>query len=329
VGVLVLYSIIQLAISTEIINAYWAQILTLACIVTIASFGLSIIYGYTGQFSLGHAAFYGIGAYAAALVTRTLGGDNILYLVIALIAGTIAAAIVAFIIGLPILRLRSDYLGIATLGFGIIVKVMLDNSDAIIPIMGGARGLSGVPKLASFGWAFFLAVGALLVMRNLIYSRQGRAFLAIRENEIAADTMGINTAMYKTLAFVIGGAFAGLAGGLFAHSYPILTPASFDWIQSVNFLLIVVLGGLGSMSGTLITAVAWTLLLEGLRVVLPSAFLDWRMVIYPILLVAMMLLRPSGLMGNMELGFLRQPRVAKLSGRQQDGVNTNDAPAGS
>ena len=292
------------------LNPYWQQIICLAGIMTISGLGLNLIYGYTGQFSLGHAAFYGIGAYTAALVTRSIGGHNPAVLLLGLVAGAALAGLIALLIGLPILRLKSDYLGIATLGFGIIVKVLFDNSDKVIPMMGGSRGMSSIPKLTSFLWVFPLTVIAVVVLRNIVFSGIGRALISVREDELAAEAVGIDSTRYKTLGFVIGCVYAGVAGGLYAHLYVFLHPSNFDFLKSIDVLLIVVLGGLGSISGTIVAAVAWTFLLEGLRILLPPAIQDWRWVIYPLLLIIFMLVRPGGIFAGTEFGFLR-PRASK------------------
>ncbi len=292
------------------LNPYWQQIICLAGIMTISALGLNLIYGYAGQFSLGHAAFYGIGAYTAALLTRSIGGHNPAILLVGLIAGGALAGLIALLIGLPILRLKSDYLGIATLGFGIIVKVLFDNSDKVIPMMGGSRGMSSIPKLTSFLWVFPLTVIAVVVLRNIVFSGIGRALISVREDELAAEAVGIDSTRYKTLGFVIGCVYAGVAGGLYAHLYVFLHPSNFDFLKSIDVLLIVVLGGLGSISGTIVAAVAWTFLLEGLRILLPPAVQDWRWVIYPLLLIVFMLVRPGGVFAGTEFGFLR-PRASK------------------
>ena len=294
---LVVFAALEGLILGRVINPYWQQIMALACIMTISALGLNMIYGYTGQFSLGHAAFYGIGAYASALVTRSVGTGSAWLLPFGLLAGTLLAGLVALLIGLPILRLKSDYLGIATLGFGIIIKVLFDNSDKVIPMMGGSRGMSAIPKLTTFPWAFLLAVVAVIVLRNVVFSGIGRALVSVRE-------VGINTTRYKTLGFVIGCMYAGLAGGLYAHLYTFLHPSNFDFLKSIDVLLIVVLGGLGSISGTLVAATAWTFLLEGLRILLPPAIQDWRWVIYPLLLIVFMLVRPGGIFAGTEFRFI-------------------------
>jgi branched-chain amino acid transport system permease protein len=296
---------VEALILTGILNPYWHQIACLAGIITISGLGLNLIYGYTGQFSLGHAAFYGIGAYTAALVTRGIGGHNPAILPVGLVAGAVVAGLVALLIGLPILRLKSDYLGIATLGFGIIVKVLFDNSDTVIPMMGGSRGMSAIPKLTTFVWVFPLALVAVVVLRNIVFSGIGRALISVREDELAAEAVGIDSTRYKTLGFVVGCMFAGVAGGLYAHLFVFLHPSNFDFLKSIDVLLVVVLGGLGSISGTIVAAVAWTFLLEGLRIALPPSVQDWRWVIYPLLLVVFMLVRPGGIFAGTEFWFLK------------------------
>ncbi len=307
--------LIQVAVSLQLLNAYQSLILSYMCIMIVSALGLNIIYGFTGQFSLGHAAFFGLGAYTAALVTR-YGGAAPWMFVIALLAGGLLAAGIGWLIGLPILRLRSDYLGIATLGFGIIVRVFFENSDKIIPVTGGARGMTGIDMLTSFIWAYAIMLLAIIVARNLRFSSPGRACLSIREDETAAGLMGVNTVRYKTIAFVLGCFYAGVAGGLYAHLYVFLHPGSFDFIKSFDPLLIVVLGGLGSITGTVVAGASWVVILEGLRV-LPDAFLDWRYVIYPVLLIIMMLWRPQGLFGTSEMAFLRPVEPAAPKGSEQ------------
>ncbi len=296
---------ISLLARAGVVNPYWVQIFELGCIVAISAQGLNIIYGYAGLFSLGHAAFYGIGAYTSAYFLKTWGGDSQAAFLAALLLGGGAAASVAYLIGLPTLHLTSDYLGIATLGFGIIMKVVFDNADSILPELGGARGMTGIAKMTTVPWSVFFLLASLFVVRNLIHSSYGRAIVSIREDEIAAETMGIDTFRYKMAGFVIGCAFAGVAGGLYAHLYAFLHPSNFDFFKSIDILVIVVLGGLGNMSGTLVASFGWIFLLEGLRVVLPPAFVELRWVLIPVLLVVTMLLRPQGLFGSREFPFLR------------------------
>lgn len=300
-----IFLVIMVLNITGFLNPYWQQIIQFAAIMTISALGLNLIYGYTGQFSLGHAAFYGLGAYCSALVTKTLHNLGFISFVVGLIVAIILVAVIALLIGLPILRLKSDYLGIATLGFGIIVKVLFDNADAVIPVMGGSRGMLGIPKFTTFPLTYLFVILAIIVIRNFVFSDIGRACISIREDDIAAESMGINTTKYKTMGFVFGSMFAGVAGVLYAHLYSFLHPSNFDFLKSIDVLLIVVLGGLGSISGTIIAAVSWTFLLEGLRVILPPQILDWRLVIYPLVLIIIMLLKPMGIGAGMEFRFLK------------------------
>lgn len=227
-----------------------------------------------------------------------------------IIAGAFAAE-VSFIFGLPVLSLGSDYFGIATLGFAIIVKTLLVNSDTILPFpeMKGGRGMLGIPKLTNWAWAFFFLVLVIVIIRNFIRSSTGRATLAVREDEIAARAMGIDVAKNKLLAFVVGSFVAGIGGGIFAHYLGFLAPGSFDYIAGFNPLIIVVFGGLGSMTGSIAASFGWIFFLEGfLRVLLGQMGTDaptWRYVLYPITLLLLMLVRPKGLLGTVEWGFFK------------------------
>jgi branched-chain amino acid transport system permease protein len=232
---------------------------------------------------------------------------NIVFLLAVLLGGVIAAEI-SFLIGLPILTLGSDYFGIATLGFTIIVKVLLDNSDSMFGLveMKGARGMIGIPKVTTWAWVFIFLFICIVLARNLLRSSYGRAIISVREDETAATAMGIDVANYKTLTFVIGSLFAGLAGGLYAHINGFLHPDNFNFIRSFDPLIIVVFGGLGSISGTVVASFSWALMLEGLlRLVLPQGFETWRFVVYPVMLLVMMLLKPDGLFGNYEIPYLQ------------------------
>jgi branched-chain amino acid transport system permease protein len=297
----------------EVLNPYWIQIFQHACIVAVSALGLNVIYGYTGLFSLGHAAFYGVGAYTAAFLMKTyLGahGDGSFLatqaaFLASLLAGGAAAGLLAGLVGLPVLRLTSDYLGIATLGFGVIMKVLFDNADSFLPPLGGARGMTGIARMTSIPWAVLSLVAGVLIVRNLVNSTYGRILIAIREDEVAAATMGVDTFRYKVIGFAAGCAFAGVAGGLYAHLYTFLHPSNFDFFKSFDVLMIVVLGGLGNMTGTLVASFGWVFLLEGLRVALPPEYLEFRWVLIPMLLICTMLLRPQGLLGSRELPFLR------------------------
>ncbi|RJP20630.1 MAG: branched-chain amino acid ABC transporter permease [Deltaproteobacteria bacterium] len=297
----------------EVLNPYWIQIFQLACVVAISALGLNIIYGFTGLFSLGHAAFYGVGAYTAALLMKQYGGSfgdgshlaSQAAFLGSLAAGGFAAALLACLVGMPVLRLTSDYLGIATLGFGVILKVLFDNADSFLPPLGGARGMTGIARMTSIPWVVFALTAAVLVVRNVVHSTYGRVLIAIREDETAAAAMGVDTFRLKVAGFTLGCAFAGVAGGLYAHLYTFLHPSNFDFFKSFDVLMIVVLGGLGNMTGTLAASFGWIFLLEALRVLLPPEYLEFRWVLIPALLIVTMLLRPRGLLGVRELPFLR------------------------
>ena len=229
--------------------------------------------------------------------------QNALLLLAVLIGGAFAAEI-SFLFGLPVLTLGSDYFGIATLGFTIVVQTLLVNSDTILPFpeMKGGRGMIGIPKLTTWFWAFSFMMVIIIVMRNLIYSSTGRAIMSVREDETAGKAMGIDVAHYKLLTFVIGSLFAGIGGGIYAHYIGFLSPGTFSFIIGFNPLIIIVFGGLGSMTGTIAASFAWMFFLEGmLRVLLGQMGTEaptWRFVLYPIALLLLMLLRPTGLLGN-------------------------------
>lgn len=288
VGCFVLFAVMQAALYFDFIGAFWELNIVLIGINIILAVSLNLINGYTGQFSIGHAGFLAIGAYTGAIVTVKLGFPFEL----ALVVGTICAGMVGFLIGLPTLRLNGDYLAIATLGLGEIIRICILNIDYV----GGASGLMGIPRETTFAWVFWVGVFVIFFIKNFINSASGRCCLAIRENEIAAETMGIDTTKYKVLAFTIGAAFAGTAGVLFSHYFYIAHPASFTFMRSFDVLTMVVLGGLGSMSGAITGAVLLTFISAML-----AEYPEWRMVIYSITLIILMLNRPQGLFGNKEL----------------------------
>lgn len=268
--------------------AYYRGILGFVGINIILAVSLNLINGITGQFSLGHAGFMAVGAYVSALISIHLKWP--LYL--ALICGGLAAAFLGIVIGLPTLRLKGDYLAIATLGMGEIIRVVLLNLD----ITKGARGLTGIPRTTSIYLVELVAFITIIFMVNLMRSTHGRALLSIREDEIAAEAMGINVTYYKVFAFAAGAFFAGVAGGLFAHLMGYIAPKNFDFMRSIEILVMVVLGGLGSITGSVIATIVLTILPEALR-----GFAEYRMVLYSALLIVIMLFRPQGLMGTREL----------------------------
>ncbi|MBD7912566.1 branched-chain amino acid ABC transporter permease [Clostridium cibarium] len=288
VGTLITYGILLGLISTGVINSYYTGIITLSLINIVLAVSLNLIVGFTGQLSLGHAGFMSIGAYVSAIITQKAGIPFILSIII----GAIIACIFAALIGYPTLRLTGDYFAITTLAFGEIIRIIIMNIDAI----GGARGLTGIPKKTTFTLAFLFMVIAIIVIYNIIHSSQGRAMLSVRENEIAAESMGINAFKYKMIAFIVGAFFAGMAGGLYSHYMGYIQPVSFDFNQSINYLTFVVFGGMGSLSGSVIATVMLTFLPELLR-----SLGDFRMLIYPLSLIILMIFRPQGLLGNKEL----------------------------
>ncbi|MBT5093179.1 MAG: branched-chain amino acid ABC transporter permease [Halobacteriovoraceae bacterium] len=279
--------------------------LTLNCgIFIILAVGLNLINGICGQFSLGHAGFWAVGAYAGAAYGVFLAPDipDFLNLFISCGIGFITAALAGLLIGVPCLRLRGDYLAIATLGFGEIIRIIIMNMDSI----GGPRGFTGIPAWSNLFWVYLWVVVCIVVTRNILKGTHGRAIISIREDEIAADSMGIYTFKYKTLAFVIGAGMAGLAGSLFAHAQQFLHPNGFTFMWSVIILLMIILGGLGSITGSVVGAIVLTILPELLRF-FGETISQWRMVIYSILLIVLMLWRPAGIFGKHEMqvpGFL-------------------------
>ncbi len=272
------------------INSYWLFIAYDIGINIILAVSLNLINGYTGQFSLGHAGFMAVGAYTAAVITNQFGELNTFFsgavFLGALLAGGLLAAVAGLLVGIPTLRLRGDYLAIVTLGFGEIIRVILQNMNAV----GGARGLSVMHGWTNFFWAFGFAVVTVYVVTALVHSTYGRGFIAVRDDEVAASAMGISTTKYKVTAFVVGAFFAGIAGGLYAHSKQFVTPGGFGFMQSIAIVVMVILGGMGNTIGVTIAAVLLTLLPEFLR---PVA--EYRMIIYSLLLIVLMLTRPQGL----------------------------------
>ena len=301
---LIIYAILQGMMSAGMIGSFWQLNLILIGINVIMSVSLNLINGYTGQFSLGHAGFMAVGAYVGVVCTSNFG----LPLIAALIAGAACAGLLGFLIGLPTLRLRGDYLAIATLGLGEIIRIVIMN----IEYVGGAAGFKGIKHLTDFTWVFFIMLFTLFFVKNFVNSSHGRACIAIRENEIAAEAMGVNTTKYKVMAFTIGAAFAGVAGGLFAHQFYLISPNSFTFLASFNYLIMVVLGGMGSITGSIAGAFVVTFISAAL-----AAWPEFRMIIYALALVLLMFYRPQGLFGYMELTNMRPLRqlLEKVSGK--------------
>ncbi len=283
---------------------YFTELFIFALINAILAVSLNLVNGLSGQFSLGHAGFMAVGAYTSASVDVFLLSPmhgtpigNQAALILSLLAAALASGLAGYLVGLPSLRLRGDYLAIATLGFGEIIRVVILNIQAV----GGARGFIGIPGSTSAFLTAFVLVACVLATHRFVLSTHGRALLAIRENEIAAEAMGVNTTRYKVQAFVVSSAVAGVAGGLFAHYLCFISPSSFDFMKSVEIVIMVVLGGMGSVSGSIVAAFIITFLPEALRPLQQVTGVDLRMVIYSLSLILMMLLRPKGMFGRKEL----------------------------
>jgi branched-chain amino acid transport system permease protein len=291
------------------VNPYYTSIAVLSGIFMVAVAGLALVLGFTGQFSLGHAGFMAVGAYTAGYLSHAHAVSPPL----AILAGAVAAALAGLAVGLPSLRLSGDYLAIVTLGFNGIIVNLIENTDAV----GGSTGLIGLPQWTTFGWTFSALIVVAALTRNLLRSTHGRLFQAVRDNEIAVRSLGIDTTRVKVTAFVIGAAAAGVSGGLLAFLNASISPNLFGYDRSIEVLAMVVLGGTGSLSGPILAGGVLTALPEVLRLATESSgggfdFAKYRLVIYAALLVMMMILRPSGLLGNRELVdlFRRKPRPA-------------------
>lgn len=302
-GCLTVYLIFQGLIQMDIIGPFWQLNLILIGINIILAVSLNLITGFAGQFSIGHAGFMAIGAYLGAVMTVKIH----LPFIAAILTGAVSAGFLGFVIGLPTLRLSGDYLAIATLGLGEIIRISILNT----PYLGGATGLMGIPRYTNFTWVFIAVIITVFCIKNLINSSHGRATVSVRENEIAAEAMGVNTTKYKVLAFTIGAAFAGVAGTLFSHYFYIAHPASFTFMKSFDILTMTVLGGLGSITGSITAAIILTFISAAL-----APYPEWRMVIYSLLLIVLMLYRPQGLFGNKEISLKVFSRL--MGGKKRD-----------
>lgn len=289
VGVALLCGLILLLSEGGVLNRYQSQLLIPIGYNIILAASLNLSAGFLGQLPLGHAGFMSVGAYASALFTLAVDLPVGIEFPLALLIGGLVAGLFGVLIGLPALRLRGDYLAIITLGFGEIIRVIILNLN----FTGGAAGLRGIEKLTTVPWVLGCVVVTLFVLHTIIQSRHGRAIVSIREDEIAAEASGISTTYYKVMAFTVSAFFAGVGGALYAHYMTILEPGSFNFMRSVEILVMVVLGGLGSLIGSVTAATVLTLLPELLR-----GFEDYRMVVYALLLVVVMIFKPSGLFGQ-------------------------------
>lgn len=289
---------------------YVQRIILIAGIYIILAVGLNLINGTTGQFSIGHAGFMAVGAYAAAYagvqLAPTFGEGPVaeaLTFNTALVIGAIAAGAAGVVVGIPSLRLKGDYLAIVTLGFGEILRILFTNAT----FLGGATGYfgdnpAGLPKYTTFFWVFLWVFIIIAVIRNITFSQTGRSLIAIREDEIAAEAMATPTTRLKVIAFTLSAASAGIAGGLFAHMQSGVRPDDFKFEKSIDMIIMIIVGGLGSITGAVIGAIFLAVSLEAMR-----DLQEYRMVVYALILIIIMLVRPQGLLGQRELslGFLK------------------------
>ena len=292
-------------------SEYYIGILILVCINLLAVLGLSLMTGFTGLFNFGQAGFLAVGAYTATILTTQYEVP----FAVALLAGMIASALTSFVIGYPTLRLKGDYFAIATLGFSDAVRLLVENLEKIT---GGSRGIPRIPTITTLPVALATAVIALWLVANYVTSRHGRNCVAIREDELAAESIGIDSFRYKQISFAINAMLAGLAGGLLAHYIGFIQPSMFSIVKSTELIVMVIFGGMHSLTGAILATLALTSLPELLR-----AAQAWRLVVYGALVVVIMVARPEGLMGSWELtpanvkallGKKAQPSPAKEEG---------------
>lgn len=307
--ILISYIAVTLLLNSGLLNRQYTSLLVPIAINVMLAVSLNLVTGFLGELSLGHAGFMSIGAYTGALISLNLGKTGILSepvaFAAAVLCGGIVAAVFGFLIGVPVLRLRGDYLAITTLAFGEIIKSVINS----MKITNGAKGLNKIPLYSNYKnytVVFILMVITVLAISNLMRSRDGRAITAIRDNDIAAESIGIKISHYKVKAFAISAFFAGVAGVLYAHNVGILKPGTFDYNKSIEILVIVVLGGMGSITGSVIAAVILTILPELLR-----GADNMRMLLYAIVLIAMMIFNNS----RIKEGLMMNRTVKKLTGK--------------
>lgn len=290
-----------------ILNPYYHDVLIRMCISAIMAVSLNLINGFNGQFSIGHAGFMGLGGYVAAILTTKpefspiLVGPGWFRFLVATLAGALVAAAVAYLIGIPAFRLRGDYLAVVTVAFNMIIVNIFTNMEYV----GGPRGLPGVMGYTNFTWLWLWLIVTVVVVRNLVFSAHGRAIMSVREDEVAAELGGVNTQKYKLTAFAIGSFFAGVAGSMLAHHLQFINPPMFNIFKSFDYLLMLYLGGVGSITGAIAGAVIWTFIQEALRILGIWHLEVWRLVVGPVLLIVLMIWRSRGLLGGVELSFIK------------------------
>ena len=309
VAAVAVYIVVMVLIQGGILGRQAMSIIIPCCINVMMAVSLCLLVGFLGELTLGHAGFMSIGAYSGALVTNALDLPAPVELLIGLAVGGTVAAIFSLIIGLPVLRLKGDYLAIVTLGFGEIIKSVINS----LGFTGGAKGLTGISahsNYKNFTFVYIFVLLTILVISNLVKSRHGRAICSVRDNYIAAEAVGIKVSKFKTMAFVISGFFAGMAGVFYAHNVGILKPGNFDYNKSIEILVMVVLGGMGNIKGAILAAVVLTALPEVLR-----GAADFRMLLYAIVLIAMMLFNNSKFRMNM----IEKRKLNKSMNLQKEG----------
>lgn len=333
IALALVYGVLLYAMSSGSITRYLRGILMTIFINIILATSLNLTTGFLGQIALGHAGFMSIGAYSAALFVKYIESTGVvlladgsatpqgqLFFVLSLLLGGVLAALFGLLVGIPALRLKGDYLAIITLGFGEIIRSLIEN----LSFTGGAQGLKKIPRLATLDAVYIIMVLCVVVMFTLVRSRHGRAITAIREDDIASEASGIHNTYYKVLAFTVAAFFAGIAGGIYAQYLGVLGAANFNFNKSIDILVMVVLGGMGSLTGSIVAAIGLTALPEALRFI-PN-FSDYRMLIYSVVLIIVMIFKPSGLLGRYE--FSLTGIIERFTGRGSKAKKTEEGGAG-
>jgi len=306
IAFVLVYAVIKVLNLAGILNAYYIQLIMLVGINIVMTVSLGMVNGFTGQFSIGHAGFMAVGAYTSAVITTvwlhtstTNPWVGYPVFIVAILAGGLLAAAAGYLVGAPSLRLKGDYLAIVTLSANELIRTVIRVTD----VLGGPRGLGGIPKFTTLEVVFVFAIGSVVLMRNYLFSSHGRSMKAIRDSEIAAEATGINTTRQKVFVFVFSAFFAGVSGGVFAHLLQFIHPDNFSFVKSLEYLIYLYVGGATSISGAIVGPAIFTLLPELMR-----SLQSWRMVIYPLILILTMIFRTEGIMGLKEFNFILIPQ---------------------
>lgn len=310
IAITLLWLVAWVLFEFDILSGYYEGVVIVAGVYIIVAASLNLATGYLGQLALGHAGFMAIGAYSAAILAINVEWPKMLEFVVGLIFGGIMAGIFGMLIGIPALRLRGDYLGIVTLGFGEIIRISLLN----IPALGGAAGLKGIPKYTGFTQIYILVVLVIAFLFVFIRSRHGRAIISIKEDEIAAESVGIPTTFYKVYGFVVSAFIAGIGGGALGFYQRILDPKKFNFMLSVEFFIVVVLGGMGSITGTILAALILAFINEFLY-----SIDELRLVIYAVTLIVLMIFKPDGIFGRKEFSLVKF--LERFKKKSEEGTN--------